>query len=420
MCAKERCLVTADPERLGLSGERLARIDDHLERRYVGPKKIAGALTLVARRGEVAHLSPVGMMDIERETPMREDTIFRIYSMSKPITSVALMMLWEESHFQLHDSVHRFIPEWQDLQVYASGTHPNYLTVPPDRPMAIRDLMSHQSGLTYGFMNRTNVDAAYRKVGLGSATISGGGEARGGTLREMVEKLAEVPLEFSPGAHWNYSVSTDVLGYLVEVISGQPFDQYLQERIFEPLGMVDTAFHVSGENAERFAANYSRGPDKRLVLTDDPAASHYLEPPTFFSGGGGLVSTASDYWRFCQMLLNGGELDGVRILGRPTIDLMTTNHLPDGQDLSQRGVSSYSETGNEGAGFGLGFAMTLDPTKTGGGSVGEYYWGGAASTIFWNDPKEDLAVIFMTQFMPSGAFNFRGQLKQLVYSAITD
>ena len=410
----------SNPERAGFDPERLARIDTHFERRYIQPKKIAGALTLVARRGELAYLSPAGMMDLEREKPMQEDTIFRIFSMSKPITSVALMTLWEEGHWQLTDPVHRFIPEWKNLRVYQSGTHPNFLTTPPERPMSVRDLMTHQSGLTYGFMNRTNVDAAYRKVGIGGATVGPGGEARPGTLAGMVEQLAELPLEFSPGTRWNYSVSTDVLGYLVEVISGQPFDQFLRERIFEPLGMVDTGFSVPPDKVDRFAANYGRGRDKRLVLVDDPASSSFLNEPTYLSGGGGLTSTATDYWRFCQMLLNGGELEGHRVLGRKTIELMTRNHLPDGQDLTQLSVGAFSETTNEGVGFGLGFAMTLESTVNSGGSAGEYYWGGAASTIFWNDPLEDLTVIFLTQLMPSATFNFRGQLRQLVSSAIID
>jgi len=407
-------------ERTGLDPDRLARIDEHLERRYIQPRKIAGALTLVARRGELAYLSPVGLMDLERQKPMRDDTIFRIYSMTKPITSVAMMMLWEEGHWQLTDPVHRFIPQWRELRVYQAGTHPNHLTTPVERPMSVRDLMTHQSGLTYGFMNRTNVDAAYRQKGIGGAVIGGDDAPRPGSLAEFVELLADIPLEFSPGTAWNYSVSTDVLGHLVEVISGQRFDQFLRERIFEPLGMVDTGFSVPPDKVERFAANYQRGADKRLMLIDDPVNSSYLQEPAYPSGGGGLVSTARDYWRFCQMLLNGGELDGHRVLGRKTIDLMTVNHLPDGKDLTQLSVAAYSETASEGVGFGLGFAVTLDPTLTGGGSKGEYYWGGAASTIFWIDPVEDLTVIFLTQFMPSGTFNFRGQLKQLIYSAFID
>ncbi len=316
--------------------------------------------------------------------------------------------------------VHRFIPEWRGLRVYQAGTYPDFLTTPVERPMSVRDLMTHQSGLTYAFMNRTNVDAAYRQKGVGGALIGADRGPRANSLKEFVELLADVPLEFSPGTAWNYSVSTDVLGYLVEVLSGQSFDQFLRERILEPLGMVDTGFSVPPEKVDRFAANYQRGPDKRLTLIDDPSNSSYLHEPPYPSGGGGLVSTARDYWRFCQMLLNGGELDGHRILGRKTVDLMRTNHLPEGKDLTQLSVAAYSETASEGVGFGLGFAVTLDPTLTGGGSIGEYYWGGAASTIFWIDPVEDLVVIFLTQLMPSGTFNFRGQLKQLISSAFID
>ncbi len=404
----------------GLSAERLGRIDEHFNRRYVEPRKIAGAMTLVARRGEVAFRSAVGMMDLEREKPMQEDTIFRIYSMTKPITSVALMTLYEEGQFQLSDPVYRFIPEWRDQRVFVSGNHPMFMTTPVERAMTVRDLMSHQSGLTYGFSNRTNVDAAYRKLGIGGIE-DGESDPVEYTLRDLVKQLATVPLEFSPGTRWNYSVSTDVLGYLVEVISGQPFDQYVQERVLDPLGMVDSGFSVPEDQVDRFAANYNRGPDKQLKLGDDPATSSFLRPPSFVSGGGGMVSTADDYWRFCQMLLNDGELDGERIIGPKTIELMTINHLAGDKDLTEMASGGFSETANDGIGFGLGFAVVMDVAQTQvSGSVGEYYWGGAASTIFWNDPSEELSVVFMTQLMPSGTFNFRGQLKQLVYSSIVD
>ncbi|OGP51327.1 MAG: serine hydrolase [Deltaproteobacteria bacterium RBG_13_43_22] len=402
------------PEEVGLSGERLARIDQHLKQRYLASKKIAGTLTLIARHGQVAYLSPLGLMDMERNKAMTEDTIFRIYSMTKPITSVALMMLYEQGFFQLNDPVDKYIPEWRNLAVYAAGNHPLFLTSRPERAMTIRDLMTHMSGLTYAFMERTNVDAAYRKLEIG---VLGGGR----TLRDMIEKLAFLPLEFSPGTRWNYSVSTDVLGYLIEIMSGMPFDQYLKSRIFDPLRMVDTDFHVPVEKIERFAANYSRRTDKTLKLEDDPGNSTYSKPPTFFSGGGGLVSTIADYYRFCQMLLNGGELDGERILGRKTIEMMTMNHLPGGQDLSRLSVSTFSQIANEGNGFGLGFSVHLGSEKSQViGSVGEYAWGGAASTAFWIDPLEDLIVIFLTQFMPDGTFNFRNQLKAIIYPAILD
>jgi CubicO group peptidase (beta-lactamase class C family) len=410
--------MSTRPEALGLSSERLARIDAHLKSRYIDPGKIAGALTLVARRGEIAHLSPIGLMDRERGKSMIEDTIFRIYSMTKPITSVALMMLHEHGHFQLDDAVHKLIPlpAWRNLRVYQMGNHPEFLTAPCERPMTVRDLMRHTSGLTYGFMERTNVDAAYRKLGIGTLEKS-----FDGTLQEMVQLLATLPLEFSPGTAWNYSVATDVLGYLVEVLSGEPLDQYLRRHIFEPLGMHDTAFHVPLEKVDRFAACYDRGPGKKLRLQDDPATSPYLAAPKLLSGGGGLVSTAADYLRFCRMLLAGGELDGARLLGPRTIEFMTRNHLPDGKDLTDLSVGAFGETPYEGTGFGLGFSVTLDPVRSGViGSAGEYAWGGAASTIFWIDPAEDLIAIFLTQLMPSQTFNFRGQLQSIIYSAIID
>ena len=402
-----------DAAAAGMSARALGRISDHLMQRYIEPGKIAGALPVVFRKGSLAYFEPLGRMDVERDTPMRDDTIFRIYSMTKPITSVALMMLYEDGHFQLNDPVHRFIPQWRDLAVYEAGVVPHFVTRPVERAMTVKDLFTHMSGLTYGFMNRTNVDHAYRKLGVGAG--------EGVTLRTMIDTLANLPLEFSPGTRWNYSVATDVLGYLVEVMSGMSFDAYLRTRIFEPLGMKDTAFSVPEDAIDRFAANYVRGANKTLRREDDPRNSIYLKPRTFFSGGGGLVSTAHDYLRFCRMLVNGGELDGVRILGRKTIELMTCNHLPNGEDLTRWALGSFSETANEGYGFGLGFSINLGPGRTATiGSKGEYAWGGAASTIFWVDPVEELVVILMTQFMPSATFNFRGQLKTLVYPAIVD
>jgi len=402
-------------EEAGMSAVQLAWVDRHLRERYVAPGKIAGALSLVSRRDRLVHCSAIGMMDLEREKPMREDTIFRIYSMTKPISSVALMRLYEQGRFALEDPVERFIPEWRNLRVYAAGNHPNFLTERPARRMTVRDLLCHTSGLTYGFMERTNVDAAYRKLGFGTL------ERRGTTLREMVRALADLPLEFSPGSAWNYSVSTDIVGYLVEVISGQAFDAYLDEHIFEPLGMVDTGFFVPEEKIERFAANYARRRDKTLKLEDDPATSPYTQRPRFLSGGGGLVSTAHDYLRFCRMLLAGGQLDGARILGRKTIELMTRNHLPDGKDLQQASIGLFGETPFAGTGFGLGFSVIQDPVAAGiVGSPGEFAWGGAASTIFWIDPSEELIVIFLTQLMPSRTFDFRGQLKAIVYGSLLD
>jgi CubicO group peptidase (beta-lactamase class C family) len=398
------------PEDLDLSSAALARIDEHLRTRYIDRGKIAGAMTLVARRGQIAHLSPLGLMDLERSKPMREDTIFRIYSMTKPIASVALMMLYERGVFQLADPVHDWIPEFEHLRVNRYGRYPSFTTDAATRPMTVRDLLTHMSGLTYGFMDRTNVDAAYRKVGIGDGK---------GTLADMVQKLARLPLEFSPGSRWNYSVSTDVVGYLVEKMSGEPFDDYLRKHVFEPLLMNDTAFSVPESKRDRFAANYTRSSDKKLVLFDDPAESAYTRPVTYFSGAGGLVSTISDYFRFTEMLRRGGELDGARILGPRTLKYMTQNHLPGGQDLARVALGSYSEVRYEGIGFGLGFSVTLDPVLAQvPASPGEYGWGGMASTAFWIDPVLDLTVIFMTQLVPSSTYNFRGQLRAIVNGAV--
>lgn len=400
----------------GMNAAQLDRIRSHLTDRYLTPGKVAGFLPLVWRQGEIAWCEPLGSMDLERGLPMREDTIFRIYSMSKPITSVALMMLYEEGHFQLSDPVHRWIPEFRNLRVFRSGSYPDFLTDPCERSMTVKDLLTHMSGLTYDFMHATNVDAAYRKAPVRGAQ-------KGGTLDEFAETLGRLPLEFSPGTAWNYSVSTDVCGLLVQRMSGMRFGDFLRTRIFEPLGMVDTGFSVAEDKVDRFAANYQRGPDKSLRLLDDPHASPYVGEVSFEGGGGGLVSTARDYLRFCRMLLGGGTLrEGgaeVRILGPKTVELMSANHLPDGRDLTHWARGTFAETTYEGYGFGLGFSVNLGPGPTSTvGSAGEIAWGGAASTLFWVDPAEDLAVILMTQFMPSGTFNFRGQMKALVYPAI--
>jgi CubicO group peptidase (beta-lactamase class C family) len=402
------------PEEVGLSSPRLARIGEHFQE-YIDAGKLAGTLTLVARRGKVAYFEPLGHLEIERRRPVTQDAVFRIYSMTKPITSVGLMMLYEQGRFQLDDPVHRFIPEWKNLQIFVGGNYPVFKTAPVERPMTIRDLLSHTSGLTYGFMERTNVDAAYRKLGVAD-------RARPGyTLRDMVATLAELPLEFSPGTRWNYSVSTDVLGHLIEVISGQRLDAYLREHVLEPLGMRDTSFVVADNQASRFAANYERQADGSLKLIDDPQRSVYREC-SFFSGGGGLVSTAPDYFRFTAMLRNRGELDGIRLLGRKTVELMTLNHLPGGQELTQLAQAGmFTETAYAGVGFGLGFSVMQSPARAQIlGTPGEYAWGGAASTAFWIDPAEDLIVIFMTQLMPSSSYPLRRELRVLTYAALIE
>ena len=402
------------PEEVGLSSPRLARIGEHFGR-YIDAGKVAGTLTLIARQRKVAYFEAQGHLEIERRRPVTQDSVFRIYSMSKPITSVGLMMLYEQGRVQLDDPVHRFIPSWRDLKVFVGGNHPTWKTAPAERPMTIRDLLSHTSGLTYGFMERTNVDAAYRKLGVAD-------RARPGyTLRDMVETLATLPLEFSPGTRWNYSVSTDVVGHLIEIISGQRLDDYLREHVLQPLGMGDTGFVIADEQRARFAANYERQADGSLKLIDDPANSVYRQC-SFFSGGGGLVSTARDYFRFTAMMLNEGELDGIRLLGRKTVELMTMNHLPDGQDLTalaQAGM--FTETAYAGVGFGLGFSVMQSPARAQiAGTLGEYAWGGAASTAFWIDPVEDLIVIFMTQLMPSSSYPLRRELRALAYSALIE
>jgi CubicO group peptidase (beta-lactamase class C family) len=404
----------AQPEDVGLSSARLARVTAYLAQ-YVDAGKLAGALTLVARGGQVAYCEPVGHLEIERRRPVTRDAVFRIYSMTKPIASVGLMMLYERGKLQLDDPVHRFIPSWKNLQTFVSGNHPNFATAPVARPMAIRDLLSHTSGLTYGFMERTNVDAAYRKLGVAD-------RARPGyTLRNMVDTLAQLPLEFSPGTRWNYSVSTDVVGHLIELISGQRLDAYLREHVLDPLGMRDTGFVVEQEQLPRFAANYQRQADGSLKLVDDPEQSEFQEC-SFLSGGGGLVSTVPDYFRFTAMLRNRGELDGVRLLGRKTVELMTANHLPGGQDLTQLAQAGmFTETAYAGVGFGLGFSVMLSPARAPIlGTAGEYAWGGAASTAFWVDPVEDLIAIFMTQLMPSSSYPLRRDLRVLTYAALID
>jgi len=408
-----------------MSKAALDRLETHLKTRYVDAGRFPGTQLLIYRRGKVVHSTVQGFADLERKVPVKEDTIFRLYSMTKPITSVAFMMLFEEGRVALDEPVHKYIPEWKNLGVFQAGTFPAFLTKPPARPMQIVDLLRHTSGLTYGFQQRSNVDAAYRDRKIGEVE-------KAGTLQTMVDDLAKIPLEFSPGEGWNYSVSTDVLGYLIGKISGMPFEQFLKERIFNPLGMNDTDFFVPADKAHRLAACYSADPnggfnplaaDRKgtLTLQDDPATSSFLIPPSFISGGGGLCSTVADYLTFCRALLGGGELGGVRLLGPKLLKLMTTNHLPGGRDLTELSRSMFSESTLAGVGFGLGFAVTMNPALTLlPGSPGEFYWGGAATTSFFIDPSEELITIFMTQVLPSSAYPLRRELRTMVYSAITE
>jgi CubicO group peptidase (beta-lactamase class C family) len=410
--------MDAQSQWTGLDATRLERITEHLERNYIGPGKITGCQVSVARHGHLAYFKSFGLMDRERNKPTTDDTIYRIYSMTKPITSVALMTLYERGFFQLNDPVSRYVPSWKDHRVWAPGEGEVMRTEPAHRPISFRDVLSHTSGLTYGgglpgVGIQHPVDKIYRDLKVRSV---GGAD----TMQEFMDKLGQVPLRYQPGTAWMYSLATDVCGALVEIISGKPFAEYLQEVIFEPLGMKDTSFFVAPEKQDRFAANYQRNAAKQLELCDDPATSDFTREPGFKSGGGGLTGTSADYLRFCEMLRRGGELDGHRVLGPRTIALMHMNHLPGGKQLTDLALGGFSETAYDGVGFGLGFASTMGEVEAGGLGAGDYYWGGAASTIFWIDPKEDLSVVFMTQLMPSGTFNFRGQLKSIVYSSIID
>jgi CubicO group peptidase (beta-lactamase class C family) len=410
-------------EAVGLSASRLARLDEVMKRRYVDPGHLPGLLTMVYRRGELAHTGMSGSMDLERDKPMRGDAIFRIYSMSKPIVCVALMMLAEEGLVGLDDDVATHIPSWKNLGVYATGVPsiipsgpPVFMTTPVQRPMKVVDLVTHTSGLTYGFMNRTNVDHAYRRAGVADFATEGG-------LDAMIERLSNLPLEFSPGTAWNYSVAIDVVGYLVEHLSGVSLGEFLRTRLFEPLGMTDTAFWCPAEKTGRFASCYMPKEGGGLKLQDDAGGSRFAAPPKLESGGGGLVSTAHDYMRFCRMMVQGGTLDGVQILSPKTVALFSLNHLPNNQELADMAPpGQFSEAGYSGIGFSIGCGVNIDVARTRlPGTLGEYFWGGAASTAFWIDPKEELAVVFMTQVIGSTVrLTLRRDLRTLVYSAMTE
>jgi len=411
------------PEAIGLSATRLARLDEVMKRRYVDSGRLPGLLTMVYRRGKLAHVGMSGHMDLERGKPMRDDAIFRIYSMSKPITTVALMMLAEEGLIGLDDAVATHIPSWKNLGVYATGipslvgTAPSaFMTTPVARPMKVIDLATHTSGLTYGFLNRTTVDRAYRSAHIAEFNAEGG-------LDAMIEQLSTLPLEFSPGTAWNYSVSIDVLGYLVQKLSGMSFGEFLRTRLFEPLGMADTAFWCPAEKIDRLASCYQPNERGGLKVQDDAGNSMFATPPSLESGGGGLLSTAHDYMRFCRMMLHGGTLDGAHILSPKTVAMFSLNYLPDNRELADMAPPGlFSEAGYSGVGFSLGCGVNIDVARTRvPGTLGEYFWGGAASTAFWIDPKEELAVVFMTQVMGSDVrLTLRRDPRTLVYSAMTE
>ncbi|HEX8485938.1 MAG TPA: serine hydrolase domain-containing protein [Sphingomonas sp.] len=401
----------------GFDAGRLAAIDAFVAARYLDTGKLPFAQLLVAHRGEIAHFSHQGAAR-EGGATIDEGSLFRIASMTKPVTSIAFMMLVEEGRVAVDTPVHHVLPEFAGIGVYAGGgAGVPFVTKPCDEPMRMVDLLRHTAGLTYSFQNRSNVDAAYRegKIEAWHNNLD---------LDGFVAALGKLPLEFSPGTSWNYSVATDVLGAVVQRVSGMPLDQFFEERIFAPLGMCDTFFTVPADKADRLTDCYtfkprtgSEGGDR--VMLDTGGKSAWLRPPTLLSGGGGLVSTTLDYHRFATMLLNGGTLDGVRIVGRKTIDLMTRNHLPGKSDLASLSKSLFSEAANAGTGFGLGFAINDDVAKSMiPGSEGEFYWGGMFSTAFFVDPAERVTMVFMTQVSPSNLYPIRRELKTMIYAAL--
>jgi CubicO group peptidase (beta-lactamase class C family) len=396
--------MTFDPE-------RLKRIDRHFDS-YVEDGKLAGWLALVARDGEVVHAGKGGLRDVERGLPVEDDTVWRIYSMTKPVTSVAAMMLYEEGAFELKDPVANWIPSFGRTRVWSGGTAVKPVTVAQREPVRMWHLLTHTSGLTYGFHHAHPVDALYRAHGFEF------GFPRDLSLEEVCDAWAELPLLFEPGSEWNYSHSTDVLGRVVEVISGQTLEEFFAERILGPLGMTDTSFGPA--DPDRLAEAYARDPATGgLVVSPLGKAAH--SKPKAFSGGGGLVSTAADYHRFTRMLLNGGELDGVRVLGSRTLRYMASNHLPGRADLETFGRPLYAEVSFEGVGFGLGFAVNQDAVAQKVlSTTGEFNWGGLASTAFWVDPVERITAQFFTQMIPSSTYPIRTQFRQLVYQALVD
>ena len=403
--------IDAEPAEVGFDAARLSRIDTHFAR-YVDDGRLAGTTVAVARRDRVVHLSHYGLADVEAGRPVADDTLWRIYSMTKPITSVAALMLYERGLLELTDPVARHLPAFADLRVYRGGSAANPGTEPAVEPMRLWHLLTHTAGLTYGFHHAHPVDEMYRGRGFEF------GAPQGMDLATACDAWAGLPLVHQPGAEWNYSVATDVLGRVVEVVSGQPLDEFLDEHILRPLDMTDTGFVAS--DTDRLAALYVPKPGGGLHRNDRMGAAA-TRRPSFLSGGGGLVSSAADYHRFTRMLARGGELDGARLLGPRTVAYATRNHLPGGVDLQGFGRPIFAESAFHGVGFGLGFSVVIDPaagqTVT---SAGEFAWGGLASTAFYVDPVEEITAMFLTQLMPSSTYPIRGQLRTLVTQALVD
>jgi CubicO group peptidase (beta-lactamase class C family) len=392
-------------EELGFRPDRLARIPAFIQSEYLDSGKLPFAALLVGRGDDIA---------LQWNSGVADDAIFRIASMTKPITSVAFMQLVEQGKVALTDPVAKYIPEFAKLGVFVGGGgNVPFMTRPPMTQMRIVDLLRHTAGFTYSFQEQGNVDAAYRKTDVESWTKN--------TSQSMIDTLAQIPLEFDPGTQWNYSVATDIVGILVERISGLSLPEYFQTHIFAPLGMADTFFHVPTDKASRIPDGFGFDPEAKMKLLDKAGSeSAWAKGWTFNSGGGGLASSISDYHRFCRMLLNGGALDGTQILSPKTIELMTANHIPGGQDLTQMSKSLFSEAEMAGIGFGLGFATTIDSAATlAPCSNGDFYWGGMYSTAFFIDPVEDIIMIFMTQLLPSTTYPVRREIKTMIYSALT-
>ena len=406
--------VTADPSDLGFDPARLDRIGTHFAK-YVDSGKLPNYHITVTRSGEVVYNSMYGKADVEAGKPIADDTIFRIYSMTKPIAAVAALILWEEGLFELHDQVKWFIPSFGETKVFRSGTLTAPRFDPLTEPLEMWHLFSHTAGMTYGFVHANPVDMMYRAAGFEW------GMPQGKNLAEICDILASLPLQFQPGTEWAYSMSIDVLGRVVEVLSGMSLGEFMKKRIFDPLGMVDTGFWCPEDQQDRLAALYIPNPADKSLLRNDLMGSAATRPTDVHMGGGGLVSTMSDYVKFAEMLRNGGELNGVRILSPHTVAMMASNHLPNNADLTSFGRPLFAETTFDGVGFGLGVSVTLDPAAAKvPGSPGDFGWGGAASTNFAVDPAEDLTYTVMTQLLPSSTYPIRSQLKQLVFQALVD
>ena len=401
----------AEPREAGLDPKALARLDRHFAH-LVDDGRLPGYLVSVSRHGRVAHLTTYGCRDRAAGLPVATDTLWRMYSMTKPVTSVAALMLLEEGRLRLDDRVSDFLPAFADPQVYVEGSGPGTRTRPAAGPILIRHLLTHTAGLTFGFYYSHPVDALYREAGLESSVPPGA------DLAETCEVYAGLPLQFEPGTRWNYSVATNVLGRIIEVVSGQDLDAFLAERIFGPLGMTDAGFCVTAEQAGRLAEMYGEDDEGRST----PIAGLPLHGrPRFLSGSGGMVATAHDYHRFMEMLRLRGELDGTRLLKPGTVDLMTSNQLPGDADRRTFGSPVHQEDGNAGLGFGLGVSVVVDPaiTRSPAGN-GAYGWSGVASTTFWVDPVHDLTVQFLTQLRPTSSHSLFRELKRLVHEAVQD